>query len=463
MPMPPGDGAWRRRAARWRHQAARVDRMDRDVRAERGVDRGAQLRLVVDAVQPQAAREVDQRLLLGQRPQHRDRRLQRRQLAIGVEDVELGVVLTERRCPGRACPGCRRRPSRRRRSELQNDLRSGAVVGEILLHPHGAALERHDRHQIGRRSICVSMNFCALRVRAHLIGGRHRRQIEVQHQQPAIPVADVAAGGEEICVGAADCRRLAPAAAQRARGVRQRRSASCASGAASRWNSTKVIACGSPSSVTEEVLGREALDGLAVLVLDGDGLDDEAGAASKRRVCAGLVRGGGPRQRAHGCDNRDTTSSKRRSGSRQNLIRRLVCTLRIGFGTIRQAELRAADDRVHAGVGHAIQDVRGVEAPFEVETGFPRATSAPDPAFNANCDGPVIEFRPALPHCPAAGGAIRRRIQVIAGRRRVDVGRRCSRRESSPMTPVPAQRRQIDRRERQAASGRELAGDRPSL
>ena len=84
-----------------RHEAARVDRVERDVRANRGVDRGAQLRLVVGAVEAQAAGEVDQRLLLGQRPQHRDRRLQRGQLTIGVEDVELGVVLSERR----ACLG----------------------------------------------------------------------------------------------------------------------------------------------------------------------------------------------------------------------------------------------------------------------------------------------------------------------------------------------------------------------
>ena len=71
MPMPPGDAPRRVAERRRGDQAARVDRIDRDVRANRGVDRGAQLRLVVGAVQPQAAREVDQRLLLRQRPQHR--------------------------------------------------------------------------------------------------------------------------------------------------------------------------------------------------------------------------------------------------------------------------------------------------------------------------------------------------------------------------------------------------------
>ena len=78
-------------ATRPRASTGKID----DVGANRRVDRGAQLRLVVDAVQPQAAGEVDERLLLGQRPQHVDRRLQRRELPVGVEDVELGIVLSE--------------------------------------------------------------------------------------------------------------------------------------------------------------------------------------------------------------------------------------------------------------------------------------------------------------------------------------------------------------------------------
>ena len=64
MPMPPGDrcvaspsGAC---ATRPRASIGKNDTFG----ADRGVDRRAQLRLVVDAVQPQAAGEVDQRLLL---------------------------------------------------------------------------------------------------------------------------------------------------------------------------------------------------------------------------------------------------------------------------------------------------------------------------------------------------------------------------------------------------------------
>ena len=43
-----------------------------------------------------AAGEVHQRLLLGEGPEHLGGRFERRQLAVGVEDVELGVVGGER-------------------------------------------------------------------------------------------------------------------------------------------------------------------------------------------------------------------------------------------------------------------------------------------------------------------------------------------------------------------------------
>ena len=55
------------------------------------------LRLVIDAVQPQSAGEVDQRFLLVELAQHLSRCLQCGELAVGVEDVELAVVLAEGR------------------------------------------------------------------------------------------------------------------------------------------------------------------------------------------------------------------------------------------------------------------------------------------------------------------------------------------------------------------------------
>ena len=100
MPMPPGERCVASPSGGVATRPRASIGLIVDVGANRGVDRRAQLRLVVGAVQPQAAGEVDQRLLLRQRPQHRHRRLQRRQLAVGVEDVELGVVLAERRALG---------------------------------------------------------------------------------------------------------------------------------------------------------------------------------------------------------------------------------------------------------------------------------------------------------------------------------------------------------------------------
>ena len=77
------------------HQTARVNRPKRHTGTDGSVDRGVELRLVVCAIQPQTAGEVDQRLLLAELPQHFGGGFERRQLAVGVEDVELAVVLTE--------------------------------------------------------------------------------------------------------------------------------------------------------------------------------------------------------------------------------------------------------------------------------------------------------------------------------------------------------------------------------
>ena len=55
-----------------------------------------QLRLVVQTVALYAAGEIDQRFFLVQRPEHFDRCFERGQLAVGVENVELGIVLLER-------------------------------------------------------------------------------------------------------------------------------------------------------------------------------------------------------------------------------------------------------------------------------------------------------------------------------------------------------------------------------
>ena len=74
-------------------QSARVHRVDRNVRSNRRGRCRPKLRLVVDSVLRDAAREVDHRLLLREGRQHFDRVLNGGELAVGVENIELGVVL----------------------------------------------------------------------------------------------------------------------------------------------------------------------------------------------------------------------------------------------------------------------------------------------------------------------------------------------------------------------------------
>src|SRR3984885_2585407 len=76
-------------------QTAGVDGPERDTRSNSRVDGSVQLCLVINAVEAQAAGEVDERFLFVQLAQHLGRGLQGGELAIGVEDVELAVVLPE--------------------------------------------------------------------------------------------------------------------------------------------------------------------------------------------------------------------------------------------------------------------------------------------------------------------------------------------------------------------------------
>ena len=86
-----------RGVAQRRHgnQAARVHSIDGGVGAKRGVGGGLELRLVVDAVEVQPAGEVDQHLLLIEIGKQLDGGLQRIQLAVGGEEIELAIVLAE--------------------------------------------------------------------------------------------------------------------------------------------------------------------------------------------------------------------------------------------------------------------------------------------------------------------------------------------------------------------------------
>ena len=159
-----------------RLQAARVDRVDRDVGPHRGVHRGAQLDLVVGAAPLHAGAEVDDRLLLLNRLQRFGQRLQRAQPHVVVEGVELlrarvdgrGVVgggggrFVGRR--GAGIDGRERRALRRRERGQHgaNRLLAAGEVGEDL----ETRADRRHRHQIGRRHlssthlIAASAAFC---------------------------------------------------------------------------------------------------------------------------------------------------------------------------------------------------------------------------------------------------------------------------------------------------------------
>ena len=115
------------------------------------------------AVQPQAAGEVDQRFLLAELAQHFRGGLQRGQLAIGIENIELAVVLAEGRAgiggAGVAADSPKPWPSptiivsmmlsRRSRSSVKSCRTSTAPPEYRMMATRSAEV------------ICVLMNFCA--------------------------------------------------------------------------------------------------------------------------------------------------------------------------------------------------------------------------------------------------------------------------------------------------------------
>ena len=153
-----------------------------------------------------ARREVDQRLLLGQRRQHPHRRFQPGQLAVRVEDVELGFVSDERgpgifSAVGIAGIGLDRQFAGLADVEALDHLRQPvAVRGEVLRHLHGCA-ERHDRHQV-RGSHLLAEELQSGLLRADLLLRLHGREIEEQHQQPLVLVLDPAGGLHVDRIGA---------------------------------------------------------------------------------------------------------------------------------------------------------------------------------------------------------------------------------------------------------------------
>jgi hypothetical protein len=248
------------------------------------------LRLVVRAVETDAARKVEERLLLRKRTQHRDRRLQRRELAIGVEDVELGVVLAESA------------PFRMVRDtvvvlvvtvdQYLNDFpQRGLVVGEVGLHGDRAVLERHDGDQIRRCHLRIDV-LQRVRIRTDLIGRRHSRAIEVEDEQPPVLVTDVAGRRRRYLRH----RRLLHLIV----GGRWRRNRSglrvrvCSRGAGWR-RALHALKLNEGDVLRLAVLGhgeifrRQPFDDLAILILDRHCLDDETSRGAKDRLLSLLL------------------------------------------------------------------------------------------------------------------------------------------------------------------------------
>ncbi len=185
--MPPGDGTRGVAHGRLRDQAARVHREERDSGARGRIDGGAELRVIVGAVQTKPAGEIDERLLLVELAQHLRGGLQRGKLAIGAEDGELAAALAERAVDdaARARSRLRRRSwfgawtSRRSRSPVKS---SWTVTSPPAVH--------HDGHQIGGRHLFAD-ELLRRADGARLVGRRHGGHVEVERQQAAVGVTQI--------------------------------------------------------------------------------------------------------------------------------------------------------------------------------------------------------------------------------------------------------------------------------
>jgi len=109
------------------------------------------LRLVVDAVETEPAGEVDERLFLVQLGQHLGCGLQCRELSIGIEDVELTVILAKRGAGiGAACivDGLGRALAFADNHGFENAEQLVAIGREVLKNVDGAALVAEDGDKV---------------------------------------------------------------------------------------------------------------------------------------------------------------------------------------------------------------------------------------------------------------------------------------------------------------------------
>ena len=130
----------------------------------------------------QATGEVDERFLLIQLPEHPRGRLQRGELAVGIEDVELAVILTEGRAGVGAAgvvDGFGRALALSHDQSLKDAQQAVAIGSEVLQHIDGSARVSHDGNEICGRHLRPDELFGSSQS-TQLIGRPHGRHVEVQ-------------------------------------------------------------------------------------------------------------------------------------------------------------------------------------------------------------------------------------------------------------------------------------------
>ena len=194
-----------------------------------------------------------------------DRRLQRGQLSVRVEDVELGIVLPEGGpCISRAVVGIGFVEALPLADDQRLDrlLKLIAVIGEVVEHLDSSPRVTHDRHQIGRGHLRLDeLHSCSQR--PHLVRHRHRGHVEIKRQEPAILKAHVT---RRFSRNLRLCYRL-----YRGRGAPRNQSRRRARGFLQLLKLAELDSVWDPVVGKREIFRGQSVDHLAALVSDGNG------------------------------------------------------------------------------------------------------------------------------------------------------------------------------------------------
>ena len=152
------------------------------------------MRLIIHAVLVNAARDIQQHLLFGQRGQHVNRVFDGFQLAIGIENVEFGLIGHESRAGiflrVGAHVGERGEIAHIADGQVFYDaFQLVAVGGEIGFHLHHAGIEQNG-YLVGSRDLLIQEGESGI-LRAQLLGNAHGGEIEKQHQQAFVVILNV--------------------------------------------------------------------------------------------------------------------------------------------------------------------------------------------------------------------------------------------------------------------------------